>query len=278
MSMRVLIVGCGDVGSEIARRLLAHGHQVAGVRRSQKPFPAGGRLILADVTMPDMLKSLADFDPDIVVYCVAADAHTDESYRSHYVDGLRNTLAALRESSRLKHIFFISSSGVYGQQTDALLDETSPAIPADFSGERMLEAESLLSGYPATILRFSGIYGPGRTRMIQLASNPADWPARNGWTNRIHRDDGAAFVVFLIAELAQGQVPATCYVVTDSRPVALYELLLWLAQQQGVDTAGLVVPPVQGNKRLSNHRLLQTGFAFTYPDYRAGYQVLLSQQ
>jgi len=276
--MRILVVGCGDVGSEIARRLMIQGHEVAGVRRSETPLPAGCRLVMADVTRPDTLKPLRDVAPDILVYCVAADAHTDESYRSHYVDGLRNTLAAVRESSRLKHVFFISSTGVYGQQTDELLDEASPAIPADFSGERMLEAEALLSGYPATILRFSGIYGPGRTRMIQLARNPADWPARNGWTNRIHRDDGAAFTVFLITQLAQGQVPAACYVVTDSQPVPLYALLLWLAQQQGVDTAGVPVPPVQGNKRLSNRRVLQTGFVFTYPDYLAGYQALLSQQ
>ncbi|MEZ0232257.1 MAG: SDR family oxidoreductase [Methylophilaceae bacterium] len=276
MSASVLIVGCGDLGLEVARRLRHSDFDVTGVRRSNQALPEGARLIQADVTKPQTLVTLAETRPDILIYCVAANAHTDESYREQYVDGLRNTLAALNELKSLRHIFFVSSTGVYGQQTDAFLDETSPAMAADFTGERMLEAEALLQGYPATILRFSGIYGPGRTRMIQLAKTPAQWPTRNGWTNRIHRDDGAAFIVYLIQRLGEGKAPEKLYLVTDTQPITQYALLNWLAKQQGVDASEVIVPPIQGNKRLDNSLMLSTGFKFTYPDYQAGYAQLLS--
>lgn len=271
---RVLIAGCGDLGLELMRRLVQAGHEVLGLRRSSPATSADAEMILADVTRPETLGKLAIFQPDILVYCVAASEHSDENYRASYVDGLRNVLHALATVS-LQHVFFVSSTGVYGQETDAWLNEDDPAVATHFSGQRMLEAEALLSAYSASILRFSGIYGPERTRMITLARNPAQWPARNGWTNRIHRDDGAAFIVHLIRQMAWKR-PEPLYVVTDNQPLALYELLHWLAHEQGVEIAPVTVPPVAGNKRLSNRRMLDSGYQFIYPDFKSGYNALLA--
>lgn len=267
----VLIAGFGDLGQELARRLQLAGHQTTGLRRNAGESEG---FISADVSNPETLHTLAALKPDILVYCVAASEHSDENYRLSYVEGLRNVLAALA-SVPLRHIFFVSSTGVYGQETQDVLDETTPAIATEFSGVRMLEAEALLQGLPATVLRFSGIYGPGRLRMITLAREPQKWPPRNGWTNRIHRDDGAAFIVYLIAQLGQ-QPLAALYVVTDHQPLPMYDLLQWLAAKQGVEANAVTVPAVSGNKRLSNQRLLATGYAFIYPDYVAGYTALLA--
>lgn len=271
---KILVAGCGDLGVELARRLAEAGHEVVGLRRSAKTMPAGVQLVTADVTSPSTLEPLAAIQPEILVYCVAATEHSDENYRLSYVEGLRNVLVALK-SVPLRHVFFVSSTGVYGQETHEWLDEDTLPLPTDFSGQRMLEAEALLAGYPATVLRFSGIYGPGRTRMISLAQAPARWPSKNGWTNRIHRDDGAAFIQYLIEQLAYA-TPARLYLVTDSQPVALYDLLHWLAQQLQVEAGTMATPPVSGNKRLSNQRMLATGYQFIYPDYAAGYQALLN--
>ena len=267
----VLIAGCGDLGEELRLRLLAAGHEVTGIRRSAQAKPG---YIKADVTKPETLHKLAALKPDVLVYCVAASEHSDENYKQSYVEGLRNVLAALADVA-LQHVFFVSSTGVYGQETQDWLDETTPAIATEFSGVRMLEAEDLLQGLPATVLRFSGIYGPGRLRMITLAREPQQWPARNGWTNRIHRDDGAAFIVYLIAQLGQ-QPLAALYVVTDHKPLPVHDLLQWLATKQGVDASAVTPPAVAGNKRLSNQRMLATGYAFIYPDYQAGYTALLA--
>lgn len=273
---KVLIVGCGDLGANVARRLVKAGLEVIGVRRSNAEI-AGVKILQTDVTQSDSLASLATVKPEILIYCVAANGQTDVQYKTHYVDGLRNVLATQAQNPALRHVFFVSSTRVYGQVSDVLLDENTVPQPADFGGERLLEAEALLNKLPYghTALRLSGIYGPGRLRMIKLAKSPENWPLENGWTNRIHRDDAAAFIAFLVQEGLAGKTINPCYIVTDSKPVSQYEVLGWIADQLQVGRP-CEEKLVQGGKRLSNQALLQTGFQLRYPDFKAGYQALLN--
>jgi nucleoside-diphosphate-sugar epimerase len=281
MQANILIVGCGDLGREVARLLVNDGMHITGVRRSDQAMQ-GCELFQADVTQPETLNTLAETNPNILIYCVAADTYSDESYKNHYVDGLSNILQALKLSKTLRHVFFVSSTGVYGQEVDEVLDETSLSIPKGFSGERMLQAEALLNDpslvsahVNTTILRFSGIYGPSRTRMLKLAAEPENWPASNAWTNRIHRDDGAAFIRFLIHQVLNAQAVDQIYLVTDNLPAAQYDVLLWIAGKLGKDVSAIEVPIVQGNKRLNNQRMLNSGYQLIYPDYQSGYQSLI---
>jgi nucleoside-diphosphate-sugar epimerase len=220
MASAVLIVGCGDLGCAVAEKLNQQNFHVSGVRYSQKQVPEGVRLIQADVTQAGSLQVLAASKPNILLYCVAASAQSDENYKAHYVDGLRNVLSVLAPLNTLQHVFFVSSTRVYGQQTDELLDEETPALASDFGGQRLLEAESVLAEFhiPATVFRFSGIYGPGRTRLIQLAKTPSHWPAQNSWTIGFHRGDGAAFIADCIVKVDREDSVAALYVVTDSQP------------------------------------------------------------
>lgn len=270
----ILIAGCGDLGCELGKQLVASGHKVTGLRRSGIALPDGMAVLQADVTRPDTLLGLTALRPDILVYSAAADAQSDESYRAHYVDGLRNVLEAL-QSAPLRHAFFVSSTRVYGQSGGEWLDETASAVPADFGGERLLEAEALLNRISGTALRLSGIYGPGRTRLLRLARDPQHWPVQNSWGNRIHRDDAAAFMALLIHRVLADSAIDSCYVVTDGHPTPQYEVLGWLAQRLGVDAAHPAAPPVLGGKRLGNARMLATGYALRYPDYRVGYEHLI---
>ncbi len=82
--------------------------------------------------------------PEIILYCVAATAQEDDNYYQHYVLGLQHVLAAQPTNPNLKHVFFVSSTRVYGQITHALLDEVTPAEANDFGGYRLLEAEQQL--------------------------------------------------------------------------------------------------------------------------------------
>lgn len=271
---KVLIVGCGDLGGTVAARLAQLGFETIGVRRSANAIQ-GITIIQADVTQPASLAALKKIQPDVLVYCVAANGQSDEQYKAHYVDGLRNVLATQSENPKLKHAFFVSSTRVYGQKTEELLDESMAAIPVDFGGERLLEAENLLNALPcnSTILRLSGIYGPGRLRMINLAKLPENWPTQNGWTNRIHRDDAVAFIVYLVQLVLAAKPVQACYIVTDSRPATQHEVLGWIATQFHISTSAEV--PIEGGKRLSNQAMLSTGFKLQYPDYQAGYGTLI---
>jgi nucleoside-diphosphate-sugar epimerase len=272
-----LIVGLGDLGTALAKQLTAEGLQVIGVRRRVASMHGNITVMHADVTQPASLHGLENVKPDILIYCVAASGQSDAEYKAAYVDGLRHVLETQHNNAQLKHVFFVSSTRVYGQDVDVLLDESIPAIPADFGGERLLEAEALLSQLRcgATALRLSGIYGPGRLRMINLAKSPDNWPKQNSWSNRIHRDDAANFIVFLCKQALVKQPVESCYIVTDSMPVPQYEVLGWIADATHVDKPLQVA--ANGGKRLSNQRLLATGFKLQYPDYQAGYRALLLQ-
>jgi nucleoside-diphosphate-sugar epimerase len=274
----ILIVGYGDLGQALGLLLAEDGFSVSGLRRSECSRGGGVSMLVGDVTRPETLTQLAEIDPQILVYCVAASEQTDDSYRAHYVDGLRNVLAALKPATSLKHVFFVSSTRVYGQACDALLDENIAAIPSDFGGQRLLEAEQLLEDVSCghTVLRLSGIYGPGRRYLLNLVADPLRWPSQNTWTNRIHRDDAAAFVAYLIKQVSSGDMIDACYIVTDSKPVPQHEVLRWLAVSMGCHVGSANAPPPSSGKRLSNARMLATGFRLYYPDYQSGYALLMN--
>jgi nucleoside-diphosphate-sugar epimerase len=274
---KILIVGCGDLGGEIARLLSLSQNEVIGVRASAKPLALSCQCIQADVTQVQALTPLKSLKPEILIYCVAANAQTDQSYNAHYVEGLRNILATQVQNEALLHVFFVSSTRVYGQKCDAILDEDTLAIPADFGGKRLLEAENLLKQLhcKATSLRLSGIYGADRLYMVNMAKDTSRWPQENAWSNRIHRDDAARFIVFLCEKVLSKKSVADCYVVTDDMPTKQYEVLSWLAKKQGVKTDQIKTPVVNSGKRLSNKRLRDTGFQLQYPNYQIGYTEVL---
>ena len=274
---KVLIVGCGDLGGKVASQLAQLGIETIGVRHSNTAI-SDVAIIQADVTQSATLITLNAVQPEILIYCVAANGQTDAQYKAHYVDGLRHILATQVDNSSLKHVFFVSSTRVYGQKSEALLDESITAIPSDFGGERLLEAENLLKTLHCntTVLRLSGIYGPGRLRMINLAKSPKNWPIQNSWSNRIHRDDAAAFMVFLVTQVLASKALAACYIVTDAKPTTQYEVLQWIAAKLNVEVQ-VATPVIEGGKRLSNQTMLATGFKLQYPDFKAGYQSLLNE-
>jgi nucleoside-diphosphate-sugar epimerase len=279
MQPHVLIIGCGDLGFAVARQLNQHNIQVTGVKRSQVDTP-GITVIYADVTKPSSLTSLVDLKPQIILYCVAAGGQTDAQYKAIYVDGLDNVLKTQVSNAGLKQVFFVSSTRVYGQQADQLLDETVKPMPSDFGGERLLQAEQLLtagakSGYQSTVLRLSGVYGPGRLRMIRMAETE-QWPEHDSWSNRIHRDDAAAFICYLMQKVLAGESILSQYIVTDNQPVRQYEVLGWIAKKLGKPSITSRIEASLSGKRLDNVAMRASGYQMQYPDYQAGYGALIA--
>lgn len=273
--MRILQVGCGGLGSLIAEATLAQGHELTIVRRSHKAVPPGAQVLYLDVVAGEGLSTLHTIKADILLYCLAP--VEGQSYQQTYVEGLRHVLAHV-SLSQLKHVFFISSTGVYGEQQGEWIDDATPAIPADAEGQVILEAERLLDELDCghTALRVSGIYGPKRLYLLRLLQNPARWPTKTHWTNRIHELDIAAAVVHLYQHLVDGKsLPGHC-ILTDGVPAAQHEVLQWLAAQQNLPAPE--TPPLQpqSGKRIRNGFLQQTGFKLQFADYRAGYASILS--
>jgi nucleoside-diphosphate-sugar epimerase len=279
----VLIAGCGYVGTALGTRLASEGHVVWGLRRRPDALPSSIRPFVADLTVPETLRALPP-GLDFVFYTASADASDDDSYRAAYVEGLHNLLSALGDQcQQLLRVFFTSSTGVYAQSSGAWVDETSPTEPAEFSGIRVFEGERILLGglFPATVLRLGGIYGPGRTRLIDrvrrgLAVCPDGPPL---YTNRIHRDDCAG----ALHHLMNVDQPDQIYIGVDHEPAEQCEVLRWLAARLGVSPPG-VEPPSgtevrrhQSNKRCSSAKLVTSGYTFRYPTFRDGYMALLDE-
>lgn len=281
--MRILIAGCGYVGSALARELAAAGHTVFGLRRSAAELPDGVTRVQADLADPDTLNALPPA-LDAAVYAASADAYTEDAYRAAYHTGLRHFLDALEGQDALKRLVFVSSTGVYAQDNGEWVDEDSPAEAARPTARALLEGEALLrdAPVPAVVVRFSGIYGPGRTRLIDSVADGSARldPEDRRCLNHIHRDDCAGVLAHLLA-LAR---PAPLYLGTDCEPCPRNEMLRWIAGELGVPEPpvretpeGGTRPPARGgNRRYRNTRLLDSGYQFRYPTYREGYGALLA--
>ncbi|MBU2954639.1 NAD-dependent epimerase/dehydratase family protein [Marinobacter sp. F3R08] len=277
---RILVAGCGKLGGAIASRLNTSA-TVFGLRRNPARVPEGIQGIGADLTRPDTLTGRLPDNLDIILYCLTPSSYDQQGYRDAYVTGLTNLLLALNDRP-LKHLFFVSSTSVYSQNDDSWVDESSPTSPARFSGEQILAGEktALESGHPATIIRYSGIYGPSRRRFLEEVQEGRMNPATPApFSNRIHEEDAADAAAHLVKVALSGATLESCYIASDCEPVRLDEVVDWVRQQT---PCAEPQPDARkggraGSKRCSNKRLLSTGFRFRYPDYRAGYRAMIDQ-
>ena len=199
--MQVLIVGCGYLGRRVATLWRARGYAVFALTRTDENASMlrslGIEPIEGDILRPESLRELPA--ADVVLYAVGYDKRTGGSKRDVSIQGLTNVLREI--VPRMSRLIYVSSTSVYGQDAGEWVDEVSVCAPSTESGLICLDAEGVVrSFFPtgagrATILRFSGIYGPGRLlRRIEsirtaepIEGNP------EAYLNLIHVDDGALY-------------------------------------------------------------------------------------
>lgn len=276
----VLIVGCGDVGSRLATRLLAESWQVYGLRRTVSLLPKGVVGVAGDLLSDRCPAAWPTAPLDYLVYCAAATDHDEAGYRAVYVEGLQHVLSWLKlHGQQPKRVLFVSSSSVYGQANGEWVDEVSPTEAAGYSGRLMLEAEqvALRSGIPASLVRLTGIYGPGREWLLSQVRQGyrvvIDPPL---YGNRIHVDDAAGLLAFLLQADQQGVLLDDCYIGVDDAPAPLADVVGWLREYLGVtEWAADASVRRTGSKRCSNARARALGWVPRYSSYREGYAAIL---
>ncbi|KZN24154.1 NAD(P)-dependent oxidoreductase [Haladaptatus sp. R4] len=275
--MNVGVLGCGYVGLALARGLLADGHDVVGVRRSQDGLRAveevGADAVQADVTDADSLASIPEVD--VLVYAVSADGRDSEAARTAYVDGLRTTLDHFAgRGSPPERIVYTSSTGVYGDRDGEWVDESTPLDPRTEREGILAEAEEIVQedrGWDWTITRFSGLYGPDRYRLERYLEGPVS----DRYLNVIHRDDAAGVIRYLL-ETGNGRNDVV--LATDDEPVRKPVLADWLADECGVPHPPRDEPTserARASKRCSNEKLRGMGYEYRYPTYREGYRAAI---
>lgn len=283
--MKVLILGCGYLGLPLGRELVGAGHQVFGVRRQAEGTSdlqsAGIVPLAADLTRAGDLQRLGG-PYDWIVNCVSSSRGGAEVYRRVFLDGARQLLAWLAPQPPRKYVW-TSSTSVYGQTDGGWVTEASPVSPATATGQVLMETENLLrtawqrDGFPAIILRLSGLYGPGRGHLFQqFLRGEARLHGEGGrYLNMVHLDDA---VSALRAALERG-LPGETYNVTDGEPVTERAFFSWLAEAlerplppEAPESALAGRKRGLTSKRVSNRRLTEElRVGLRYPDYRAGY-------
>ena len=250
----ILIAGCGYVGNRLASLLLEQHHQVWAISRSPiENLPAEVTWIPADLTKP-LSTGLIGEPLDYVFYTASASGTRDEAvYQAIYVDGPARMLEWLQQGHpQLKRFLFTSSTSVYAQNDASWVDEKSSTEPLGFSGVKMLEGEAVVQRAfcSSVVVRFSGIYGPDRMTWTKSA------PKSERFTNHIHQEDCAGVLIHL---MGLNEVPPVV-LATDCEPYIRKGIISSTPSKRNA-----------GNKRCSNRRLLETGYAFAYPTYREGY-------
>jgi nucleoside-diphosphate-sugar epimerase len=188
--MNIFIAGLGYCGVAIAERLGRDGHAVWGLNRSGRSPDVCARAVAGDVLRPESLAPLAALPPmDLLVSALSGTGQADPAaYRTIYVDGPRRVADALAWAGP-RRLWLLGSTGVYGGDDGGWVDEDTPVLPGHGQGEVQVEAEAALRAEAdeCCVLRLSGLYGPGRIRLVQQG--------------------GDAFLLF---EWGKGNLNATC--------------------------------------------------------------------
>ena len=271
--MRVLIAGCGDVGNVLAALLLQDGHVVYGLKRDTSTLPDGVQPIQADLLSPDTLTDIP-MDIDRLVFMPTPASRDQAAYEDIFIHGWHNLWAGLKQVP--VRTLLVSSTAVFGEADGGIVNEETVPDPTGFNGKLLLEMEQLAAGDTENlvVIRISGIYGPGRERLIRLAASEGFEVQQSPafFTNRIHRDDAAA----VLKHLLDIEQPEALYLASDDKPAPRYDVVEWLAKEQGRPAPiGLKDESASRGKRVSNQKLRDSGFSLSYPDYRAGYGAVL---
>jgi nucleoside-diphosphate-sugar epimerase len=251
----VLITGAnGFVGSRLCRKLVAEGFRViAGVRKT-----ADLRLLIdipveyryGDVTQPDALPAMVTGIDYIVHNAGVVKAKSREVFFAVNEQGTRNLCEAMaRHDTSVKRMVYVSSAAAAGPSHRGIpAKETDPPHPVTTYGESKLAGETVALSYagrfPVTVVRPTGVYGPGDKEMFTLfqAVHRHLRPQVGDMSRRIqlvHVDD-LCLGIFkaLVAKTRSGSV----YVIAEKQACTMREMIDILARTDGGWQIPLIVP------------------------------------
>ncbi|HEY3297880.1 MAG TPA: NAD-dependent epimerase/dehydratase family protein [Armatimonadota bacterium] len=253
---RVLVTGAtGFVGSHLAERLLNEGFDVRIIVRPDSDVSrlesAGAEVVPGDLTNPASIwRAVKGVD---TVYHIAALFRKarlpDSDYWAVNHEGAINLLRTSFEAGVSRYVH-CSTVGVLGHISDPPANEDSPYHPGDIYQITKCQAEKEVlefqkeTGYPITVIRPAGIYGPGDTRWLKLFKGVAKrrFPMVGTGDTYIHfvyiDDLVDAFRLAADSPAAVGKV----YIIAGERYVTLNELVSTIADTLDVRPLALHIP------------------------------------
>src|SRR5262245_20400517 len=277
MTNRFFIFGAGYSGKAFAGRN-AGGASISGTTRSAgkllslrgagvEPYLFDGNQLSAEV-----IEALRDTTHLIV--SIAPDENGDPVLAA-VGSAMSDRMPALEWTG------YLSTVGVYGDHGGAWVDEGSACRPVSRRSVLRLAAEQKWLdagqriGLPVSVLRLSGIYGPGRNAFVNLSNGTAKRLVKPGQVfNRVHVDDIAGALWHLAGRNENG-----VFNVTDNEPGPPQDVVSYAAGLMGVEPppeisfdAARLSPMARSfygeNKRVSNAAIKAAGYVFDFPNYR----------
>ena len=252
---RLLIVGCGDVGSRIVSRLAGRFRIFATTRTGDTAAAlrsAGAVPMIIDLDQRARMQRLAGLARHVWLLAPTSVQGTQDRRSAKLMAALGRRRqparrALDRRASAPVRWIYVSTTGVYGNRLGAWVDETSRPEPRQDRARRRLDAENRLRRVPqcAIVLRVPGIYAHDRLPLERLAQGlPVPPPEEDVYTNHIHAEDLARLIPVAAARGARARV----YNATDDTELKLGDYLDLVARH-----AGLAPPPRVARSELARH-------------------------
>jgi len=256
--VKYLVTGAtGFLGPYLIRKLMSKGHTCKCLVRdtSNTDFLENieAELFQGDITKKDTLTGIAD-DTDVLIH-MATLGHvsnftvTEEMFESINVQGTVNIMQeALRAG--IKKVVHCSTVAAMGICSDIPARETSRCNPHHSYGRSKLKAEKEVlkmvsdSGLPASIIRFSMVYGPGDPRDILKLTRMAKknlFPKignRPKLTPLIHADDAVQGLLLTAEKGRIGEI----YLITNTQSMPFDSIRKIILRGLGVSRFPLYVP------------------------------------
>lgn len=267
---RVLLVGCGQVGTELGQQLVAAGSQVHALRRNTDDLPQTFEPLAVDLLQP-VEQSLPEVDAMVITLTPSM---PDPADGKGYLVALRHLADALPTVP--PRVIFVSSTRVFeGRTENRPVTETDAVAPVSERGETLVAGEQLVVElFGAHVVRPAGIYGPGREMLIRkvLQQEPVNYARK---TNRIHQTD---LVRALHVMLQLDTAPAVLHAIDDTPGVLLGDVVEYIAERLNVPPPPATEPAEPSGRVLSGQGLATLLGTLTYPTYRHGYDHIIADR
>jgi len=244
--VRVFVAGAtGAIGRPLVRKLIAAGHEVTGMTRSdasaERLRAAGAASAVVDVFDADALRAaVSAASPEVVVHQLTAlpdriDFRKQDTYAATNrvrTEGTRNLIAAARAAGARRFVCqsiafaYRLDGGGLKTEDDPLLSEAPGAFGSGVDALRQMERLVLESeGLAGLVLRYGFFYGPG-TYYAEDGTSTQDVRRRRlpivgrgtGVFSFIHVDDAADATVAAVERGAPG-----VYNIADDEPAPMSE-------------------------------------------------------
>jgi nucleoside-diphosphate-sugar epimerase len=313
--MKVFVAGAtGAIGQQLVPRLLAAGHEVFGMTRSESKqamlYQMGAVPVVADALDPDQVaKAVGRAEPDVIVHQLTAIGpldmrHFDRSFaltnrlRTEGTDYLLSAGQAVGVRRFVAQSYF----GAYARTGGTVKSEEDPLDPAPARGMRgtaaairHLEAAVLDARWAeGIVLRYGGFYGPGtslapdgeQSELVRKRKYPLVGDAGGVWSF-IHVADAAAATVAAIEHGRRG-----IYNIVDDDPAPVAAWLPALARELGAkkpmrvprfigrlfagEVGVVMMTELRGASNAKAKREL--GWCPAHPSWREGFAILSSRE